>query len=38
MDKKTAKNKKQAARKRGIARSAWIQYTLSKALDEESGV
>ena len=24
-----------AARRRGISRSAWIQYTLSKALDEE---
>ncbi len=24
-----------AARRRGISRSAWVQYTLSKALDEE---
>jgi predicted HicB family RNase H-like nuclease len=24
-----------AARRRGISRSAWIQYTLSRALDEE---
>jgi hypothetical protein len=24
-----------AARRRGVSRSAWIQYTLSKALDEE---
>ena len=24
-----------AARHRGVSRSAWIQYTLSKALDEE---
>jgi len=25
-----------AARRRGISRAAWIQYTLSKALDEEA--
>jgi hypothetical protein len=25
-----------AARRRGISRSAWVQYTLSKALDEEA--
>lgn len=24
-----------AARRRGVSRSAWVQYTLSKALDEE---
>ena len=24
-----------AARRRGISRSAWIKYTLSRALDEE---
>jgi predicted HicB family RNase H-like nuclease len=24
-----------AARRRGVSRSAWIQYTLSRALDEE---
>ena len=24
-----------AAKRRGISRSAWVQYTLSKALDEE---
>jgi predicted HicB family RNase H-like nuclease len=27
-----------AARRRGISRSAWIQYTLSRALDEEVAV
>jgi len=26
-----------AARRRGISRSAWIQYTLSRVLDEEGG-
>ena len=26
-----------AAKRRGISRSAWIQYTLSRALDEENG-
>ena len=26
-----------AAKRRGISRSAWIQYTLSRALDEEGG-
>lgn len=25
-----------AAKRRGISRSAWIQYTVSKALDEET--
>jgi len=25
----------QAARRRGISRSAWVQYTVSRALDEE---
>jgi len=25
-----------AAKRRGISRSAWIQYTLSRVLDEES--
>lgn len=25
-----------AAKRRGISRSAWIQYTISKALDEET--
>ena len=28
----------QAARKRGVPRSAWINYILSKALDEEDGI
>lgn len=28
----------QAARRRGIPRSAWINYILSKALDEEGGI
>lgn len=26
-----------AARKRGVSRSAWVQYTLSKALDSGEG-
>jgi predicted HicB family RNase H-like nuclease len=26
-----------AAKRRGISRNAWIQYTLSRALDEEGG-
>ena len=26
-----------AAKRRGISRSAWIQYTLSRVLDEEGG-
>ena len=26
-----------AAKRRGISRSAWIHYTLSRALDEDSG-
>ncbi len=26
-----------AAKRRGVSRSAWIQYTLSRALDEEGG-
>lgn len=27
-----------AAKRRGISRSAWIQYTLSRALDGEEGL
>jgi predicted HicB family RNase H-like nuclease len=26
-----------AAKRRGISRSAWIHYTLSRALDEDGG-
>ena len=26
-----------AAKRRGVSRSAWIQYTVSRALDEEGG-
>lgn len=26
-----------AAKRRGISRSAWVQYTLSKVLDDEQG-